>query len=77
MMMMEQQLAETSWLTDWFSLVYYAQGAFPDRCNKGLVELEKVDTPEDIDDLESYIKEHVAYTGSTVGKEVSRGEDSR
>jgi hypothetical protein len=44
--------------------------AFPDRCNKGMVELETVDTPEEAELVRSYIEEHVAMTGSVVGKRV-------
>ncbi|TFJ83014.1 hypothetical protein NSK_005673, partial [Nannochloropsis salina CCMP1776] len=44
--------------------------AFPDRCNKGLVALETVETEEEAALLKSYIQEHVAMTGSEVGKKV-------
>jgi len=48
--------------------VYDPDGKFPARCNMGLVGLETVDTPEESDELYNYIKEHVDYTGSTVGQ---------
>lgn len=40
---------------------------------QGLVELEAVDTEEELALLQSYIQEHVAMTGSTVGQRVLDG----
>lgn len=37
------------------------------------MELEAVDTEEELDLLKSYIEEHVAMTGSTVGAKVLEG----
>jgi len=48
--------------------IYDPHGKFPERCNMGLVGLEAVNSTEEIDELHSYIQEHVAMTGSTVGK---------
>ena len=36
----------------------------------GLVGLETIDTPEEKDEVYEYIEEHVAMTGSAVGKEM-------
>ena len=44
--------------------------AFPDRCNKGLVELETVTKEEEAAELRAYIEEHVEMTGSTVGEKI-------
>lgn len=44
--------------------------AFPDRCNKGMVNLETVEDPEEAALLKSYIEEHVKFTDSSVGKRV-------
>mmetsp|Transcript_29811 Transcript_29811/g.51462 ORF Transcript_29811/g.51462 Transcript_29811/m.51462 type:complete len:1589 (-) Transcript_29811:419-5185(-) len=46
--------------------VYDPDGTFPDRCNLGLVGLEKVETDEDKAELRGYIQEHEAHTGSPV-----------
>jgi glutamate synthase domain-containing protein 3 len=37
------------------------------------VELETVDTEEELGQLKGYIEEHVAMTGSTVGEKVRGG----
>ena len=43
---------------------------FLTNCNLGMVELEKVETEEDVEELMSLIKKHQAYTGSTVAEDV-------
>ena len=48
--------------------IYDPHGKFPERCNMGLVGLEAVNSSEEIEELQSYIQEHVAMTGSAVGK---------
>ena len=50
------------------AFIYDPHGKFPERCNMGLVGLEAVNSPEEIEELHSYIQEHVAMTGSSVGK---------
>jgi glutamate synthase domain-containing protein 3 len=57
--------------------IYDPDGKFPKRCNMGLVGLETIDTPEEKDEVYEYIQEHVAMTGSTVGKEMLDNWDSR
>jgi glutamate synthase domain-containing protein 3 len=44
--------------------------AFPDRCNKGLVDLETVMDPAEQDELRGFVEEHVKYTGSVVGQRI-------
>jgi glutamate synthase domain-containing protein 3 len=56
--------------------IYDPNGKFPERCNMGLVGLEAIDSSEEIEELQSYIKEHVAMTGSTVGKTMLDNWDS-
>ncbi len=46
--------------------VWDIDGTFLQNCNLGLVELEKVDNPEDEAELKTMIEKHMAYTGSSV-----------
>jgi glutamate synthase (ferredoxin) len=48
--------------------VYDAEGDFHIRCNKEMVDLEKLDDKEDIDLVHGLIERHLEYTGSTVAK---------
>ena len=48
--------------------VFDPEGKFPARCNMGLVGLETIDSSEESEEVYNYIKEHVAYTGSSVGQ---------
>lgn len=48
--------------------IYDPEGKFPARCNMGLVGLEKIETPEESEEVLSYIKEHVCVTGSSLGQ---------
>uniref|UniRef100_A0A7S1H466 Glutamate synthase alpha subunit C-terminal domain-containing protein n=1 Tax=Thalassionema nitzschioides TaxID=33649 RepID=A0A7S1H466_9STRA len=48
--------------------VYDPEGNFPARCNMGLVALETIDTEEEKEEVYNYIKEHVDFTNSSVGK---------
>jgi glutamate synthase (NADH) len=57
--------------------IYDPEGKFPKRCNMGLVGLETIDTPEEKDEVYEYIQEHVAMTGSAVGREMLDNWDSR
>lgn len=57
--------------------VYDPNGQFPARCNMGLVGLETVDTEEEKEQLYNYIKEHVEYTGSSVGQGMLDNWDTR
>lgn len=50
--------------------IYDADGKFPARCNMGLVGLETIDTPEESEEVHSYIKEHVEMTGSSTGQKM-------
>jgi glutamate synthase (NADPH/NADH) large chain len=43
---------------------------FVARCNLGLVELEKVEAPEDVAELLNLIEQHRKYTGSTVAEKI-------
>jgi glutamate synthase domain-containing protein 3 len=40
-------------------------GQFPRRCNRGMVDLEPLDQPADIELVRDLIRRHVAATGST------------
>jgi len=57
--------------------IYDPDGNFPTRCNMGLVGLEMIDTEEEKEEVYQYIKEHVDFTGSTVGQEMLDNWDLR
>lgn len=48
----------------------HLQGQFPERCNMGMVALEKVENPEEMELLRGFISEHQRHTGSTVAQAV-------
>ena len=50
--------------------VWDAAGDFISRCNLGIVELEKVETPDDVAELLNLIELHRKYTGSTVAEKI-------
>jgi glutamate synthase domain-containing protein 2/glutamate synthase domain-containing protein 1/glutamate synthase domain-containing protein 3 len=50
------------------AFVYDADGDFATRCNMQMVELEKLEEPEDMDLVRGLIERHVEYTDSSVGK---------
>ena len=50
--------------------VHDPRDQFLTNCNLGLVELEKVDTPEARDELRGMIDNHRRYTGSTVAEAI-------
>ncbi|WP_254513974.1 glutamate synthase large subunit [Anatilimnocola floriformis] len=43
---------------------------FSTRCNMGIVELESVETPEDLAELLNLLELHFKYTGSTVAEKI-------
>jgi glutamate synthase (ferredoxin) len=45
-----------------------ATGAFPRRCNREMVDLEPVESLEDVELLQRLIRRHVEYTGSPVAE---------
>lgn len=47
-----------------------AAGDFATRCNKQMVELEKLQSPEEISEVKTLIERHVKYTDSKRGKQV-------
>ena len=49
-----------------------AAGDFQRRCNQQMVELEALESAEDIDLVLSLIRRHVEYTGSALGRRVLR-----
>lgn len=57
--------------------IYDPNGAFPEKCNMGLVGLDAVDTEEEKQALYDYIKEHVDYTGSSVGQGMLEDWDAK
>jgi len=50
--------------------VWDQTGDFITRCNLGMVDLEKIETAEDKNELKTLIKNHLKYTGSTVAAHV-------
>jgi len=50
--------------------VWDKAGDFLTRCNLGTVELEKVESDEDVGELLQIIEDHQTYTGSTVAQHV-------
>lgn len=50
--------------------IYDPEGQFPERCNMGMVALEKVENPEEMELLRGFISEHQRHTGSTVAQAV-------
>jgi len=44
--------------------IYDPEGAFPEKCNPGMVGLGKVESPEEQALLKTYIEKHRAWTGS-------------
>jgi glutamate synthase domain-containing protein 3 len=52
------------------AFVWDPEGDFLTRCNLGIVELEKVETPQDLGDLLHLIELHRDYTESTVAEKI-------
>jgi glutamate synthase domain-containing protein 3 len=50
--------------------IYDPEGAFPVRCNMGMVGLEKMECPEEKAVLAAYIKDHLEATKSLVAQEI-------
>ena len=50
--------------------IYDPENEFPDKCNMGMVGLEKVTDPEEADLLRQYIEEHISMTGSAIGSRI-------
>ncbi len=50
--------------------VWDPEGRFPERCNMEMVELDRTNDPDDIEELRSLIEKHARYTGSKVAKEL-------
>ena len=48
--------------------IWDRDNSFAPLCNMGMVELEKLEAEEDIDEVKTLIENHLAYTGSTVAK---------
>ncbi|HEB81427.1 MAG TPA: glutamate synthase subunit alpha, partial [Gammaproteobacteria bacterium] len=48
--------------------IWDKDNSFAPLCNMGMVELEKLEAEEDIDEVKTLIENHLAYTGSTVAK---------
>ncbi len=46
------------------------KGDFPTRCNKQMVELEKLQIAEDVAQVRGLIERHIKYTGSKLGKQI-------
>ena len=52
------------------------EGTFELRCNLGMVELEKVNSPDDKKTLRTMIESHIQYTGSRKGKMILESWDT-
>jgi glutamate synthase domain-containing protein 2/glutamate synthase domain-containing protein 3 len=50
--------------------VFDPEGAFPAKCNMGMVGLETVDSEEESKVLADYIRDHVSHTNSTRAEEI-------
>ena len=50
--------------------VWDQDGEFLTHCNLGMVDLEKLEEQEDIDEVRKLVQRHLAYTGSTVAARV-------
>lgn len=48
--------------------IYDPAGAFPDKCNPGMVGLGAVEAPEEQDQLKAYIEQHLSETNSDRAK---------
>jgi glutamate synthase domain-containing protein 3 len=48
--------------------VYDPDGTFPERCNMGLVGLDRIETAEESALVKSYVEEHVQFTNSALGQ---------
>jgi len=57
--------------------VYDPNGEFPDKCNMGLVGLESIETEEEKQAVFDYVREHVEYTNSDLGKQFLENWDER
>ena len=56
--------------------IYDPLNEFPDRCNMGMVGLERVTTDEEKEELAAIIAEHVESTGSAVGEKMISSWDN-
>lgn len=56
--------------------IFDPKNKFLTNCNLGTVELEKVETDEDIAQLRTLIKYHQTHTGSTVARDVLNDWDT-
>ena len=50
--------------------VWDKDGDFERMCNTGTFELERMEAPDDIDELRTLIENHQKYTGSTVAENI-------
>jgi len=50
--------------------VYDPDETFAKRCNAEMVELEKLDNPTEMDEVEAMIRRHFEYTGSPLAKQM-------
>jgi glutamate synthase (NADPH/NADH) large chain len=50
--------------------IWDREGTFMQNCNLGMVDLEKVDAREDVDELLAIVRNHLRYTGSSVAARV-------
>lgn len=57
--------------------VYDPDGTFPERCNMGLVGLERIESDEEMNLVRGYIEEHVRITDSSLGREFLEEWDDR
>jgi glutamate synthase (ferredoxin) len=53
-----------------YAYVLDLKGDFKKRCNQGMVDLEALNAPQDIEEVQALLKQHVTYTQSSVAKKV-------
>ena len=50
--------------------IYDPDNVFPAKCNMGMVGLDRVTDPAEVETLAGYVRAHLEHTGSTVAKEL-------
>jgi glutamate synthase (ferredoxin) len=50
--------------------VYDADGRFPRRCNSDMVDLERVESADDLELVQTLVRRHVEHTGSILGRKM-------
>lgn len=56
--------------------VWDRDGTFKSRCNLSMIDLEPMEDPDSIQELQDSIRKHFAYTGSTVAERILQNWDA-